>query len=129
MVIIIAISVHVIMKRPATGVALAWLLLVAALPFVGAFIYLLIGERRIGRQRAANCWIAIGFRKDRRPYILSGYHRCRLVEAQPGFPGDGPAGAKSAHQRFAATVFSCSRAHRKYSKPSSRTSTRQNPVC
>ena len=51
-VIVVAISVRVIMKRPATGVALAWLLLVVAIPFVGALIYLFIGERRIGLRRA-----------------------------------------------------------------------------
>ncbi len=50
--IVIVITVRVIMKRPATGVALAWLVLVAILPFVGALIYLLIGERRIGLPRA-----------------------------------------------------------------------------
>ena len=40
--IVVAISVRVIMRRPATGVALAWLFLVALLPFVGAIIYFLI---------------------------------------------------------------------------------------
>jgi cardiolipin synthase len=50
--IVVVLTVRVIMKRPATGVALAWLLLIAAFPFAGAVIYLLIGERRIGRQRA-----------------------------------------------------------------------------
>ena len=49
--IVSAISVRVIMLQPARGVALAWLLLVAILPFVGALLYLLIGERRIGRRR------------------------------------------------------------------------------
>ena len=34
------------------GVALSWLLLVAALPLAGALVYLLIGERRIGRKRS-----------------------------------------------------------------------------
>ncbi|MBB3207349.1 cardiolipin synthase [Rhodopirellula rubra] len=48
---VLLLSVRVIMKRPATGVALAWLLLIAAFPFGGAIIYLLIGERRIGRSR------------------------------------------------------------------------------
>jgi cardiolipin synthase len=47
-----AIAVRVIMHRSARGIALSWLLLVATLPYVGAFIYLLIGERRIGRKRA-----------------------------------------------------------------------------
>ena len=51
-VIVVVIAVRVIMKRPATGVALAWLLLVAAIPFAGAVIYLFIGERRIGHERA-----------------------------------------------------------------------------
>ena len=50
--IVTGISVRVIMRRPARGIALAWLLLVAMLPFAGALTYLLIGERRIGRQRA-----------------------------------------------------------------------------
>ena len=49
--IILLLGVRVIMKRPATGVALAWLLVIAAFPFGGAVIYLLIGERRIGRSR------------------------------------------------------------------------------
>ena len=51
-VIFIAIAVRVIMSRPATGVALAWLFLVATLPFGGAAAYLLFGERRVGGTRA-----------------------------------------------------------------------------
>ncbi len=50
--IMTVLAVRVIMKRPATGVALAWLLLITAVPLVGALMYLLIGERRIGRSRA-----------------------------------------------------------------------------
>ena len=50
--IVILISVRVIMRRPANGVALAWLFLVAVLPFAGAVIYLLVGERRVGLRRA-----------------------------------------------------------------------------
>ena len=49
--IVVVITVRVIMRGPATGVALAWLFLVALLPFAGALIYFLIGERRIGRRR------------------------------------------------------------------------------
>ena len=40
------------MRRPANGVALAWLFLAAVLPFAGAVIYLLVGERRVGLRRA-----------------------------------------------------------------------------
>jgi cardiolipin synthase len=51
-VIVVVIFVRVINSRPAPGVGLAWLLLVAVLPFVGAGIYFLIGERRISLPRA-----------------------------------------------------------------------------
>jgi len=51
-VIVLTVSVRVIMRRPATGVALAWLFLVAVLPLGGAVIYVLVGERRIGLRRA-----------------------------------------------------------------------------
>ncbi len=50
--IVVLLSLRVIMKRPPTGVALAWLLLISAIPFLGGLIYLMIGERRIGRGRA-----------------------------------------------------------------------------
>ncbi len=49
--LVIAVSIRVIMKRPATGVALAWLVLITAVPLGGVLIYLLIGEHRIGRGR------------------------------------------------------------------------------
>jgi len=49
--VVLVVALRVIMMRPATGVALAWLLLVAMLPFIGAVIYFMIGERRIGFQR------------------------------------------------------------------------------
>jgi cardiolipin synthase A/B len=51
-VIVITIAVRVIMRRPARGIAMAWLLLVALFPFAGALMYLLVGERRISRRRA-----------------------------------------------------------------------------
>jgi cardiolipin synthase len=49
--VVIGIALRVIMMRPATGIALSWLLLVTMLPFAGAVIYFMIGERRIGFQR------------------------------------------------------------------------------
>jgi cardiolipin synthase len=50
--IVTALALRVIMKRPATGVALAWLLLIIGLPLFGAILYLLVGERRVSRRRA-----------------------------------------------------------------------------
>ena len=46
------IAIRVVMNRPATGVALAWLFLVAAVPLGGAFFYVLFGERRVSSTRA-----------------------------------------------------------------------------
>ena len=51
-VIIIGLSIRVIMMRRPVGVSLAWLILIFALPFAGAVMYLFIGERHLGRQRA-----------------------------------------------------------------------------
>ena len=50
--IVLGISLRVIMRRPPSGTALAWMFLVAFLPLVGAVFYLLIGERRVGLRRA-----------------------------------------------------------------------------
>jgi len=50
--IIIGLSIRVIMRRLPPAVSLAWLILIFLLPLVGGFVYLLIGERRIGRRRA-----------------------------------------------------------------------------
>lgn len=51
LVLVLGFSVRVIMQRPATGVALAWLFLIAAVPFGGAFAYLLVGEKRVDSAR------------------------------------------------------------------------------
>ncbi len=51
LLLVVGFSVRVIMQRPATGVALAWLFLIAAVPFGGAIAYLLVGEKRIPPER------------------------------------------------------------------------------
>lgn len=62
--IMLVLGVRVIMKRPAPGVALAWLLLIATFPLGGALIYLLIGERRISQGRARGiATLRIDFRR------------------------------------------------------------------
>jgi cardiolipin synthase len=50
--IIAGLTARVIMRRPPVGVSLAWLAVIFSVPFVGAFIYLLFGEKRLGRRRA-----------------------------------------------------------------------------
>jgi len=57
--IIIGVTVRVIMMRLAVGTALAWIILIFFLPFAGALIYLVLGEKRLGRKRtqaAASLW-------------------------------------------------------------------------
>jgi cardiolipin synthase len=48
----VGLSVRIIHRRLPVGVALAWLAVVLIFPFAGAVVYLLIGESRLGRQRA-----------------------------------------------------------------------------
>ena len=58
-IVIIGVSVRVIMMRLPVGTALAWIVLIFFLPFAGAVIYLVLGEKRLGRkrtQRAASLW-------------------------------------------------------------------------
>ena len=48
--ILIGFSVRVISKRRQVGVALAWLTVIAAVPFFGAAVYLLFGEKWLPRR-------------------------------------------------------------------------------
>ncbi|MDH3329589.1 MAG: phospholipase D-like domain-containing protein, partial [Desulfobulbaceae bacterium] len=50
----IGLSLRVIMRKRSPSVTLAWLVIILLLPFAGAFIYLLLGENRIGQKRAAH---------------------------------------------------------------------------
>lgn len=50
--IIVAISLRVITKRRAPGASLAWLILVIVVPYGGAILYVLVGERTLGRRHA-----------------------------------------------------------------------------
>lgn len=49
--LVITIAIRVIMRRPETGVALAWLFIIGVLPYLGTLAYLLFGERRINKGR------------------------------------------------------------------------------
>jgi len=50
MLIIIGVSVRVIKVRLPVAASLAWLILIFFLPLVGAIAYLVLGEKRLGRQ-------------------------------------------------------------------------------
>lgn len=47
----IALSVRVIMRKRPYGVSLAWLVVVLVIPFLGGFLYLLLGENRLPERR------------------------------------------------------------------------------
>jgi cardiolipin synthase len=51
--IVLGLSLRVISRRSPVGVASAWLVIIFSLPFVGAVLYLLFGEKRLGRGRVA----------------------------------------------------------------------------
>lgn len=59
-IIIIGLTIRVLMKRRPVGVSLAWLILIAILPFAGAMLYLFIGERRLGKHRAERAEALLG---------------------------------------------------------------------
>jgi cardiolipin synthase len=52
-VIVVGLALRIVMRRPPVGVSLAWLAVIFSVPFLGAFIYLLFGEKRLGRRRHA----------------------------------------------------------------------------
>jgi len=48
----VGLSLRVIMRKRAASVSLAWLAVILLLPFIGAIIYLMFGENRLGERRA-----------------------------------------------------------------------------
>ena len=50
--VVIGLALRVIMRRVPIGVSMAWLAVIASMPFLGAVLYLLFGEKRLGRGRA-----------------------------------------------------------------------------
>jgi cardiolipin synthase len=49
--IVIGLSIRVIMRRLPVGISLAWLTVVFSVPFGGAALYVLFGEKRLGKRR------------------------------------------------------------------------------
>ncbi len=57
----IGLSIRIIMRKQAVSVSFAWLVVVLMIPFLGAIIYLLFGENRLGERRAkiTSVWVPI----------------------------------------------------------------------
>ncbi|HHB76411.1 MAG TPA: cardiolipin synthase, partial [Desulfobulbus sp.] len=64
LIIRIGLSLRVIMRKRAASVSLAWLVVILLLPFVGAIIYLLFGENRLGEKRAKRAAENVSFLRD-----------------------------------------------------------------
>ncbi len=47
----IGLSLRILMRSNTVGVTFAWMTIVLAVPYLGALLYLLIGERRLGEHR------------------------------------------------------------------------------
>ena len=47
----IGLSLRILMRNKSVGVTFAWMTIVLAVPFLGALLYLLIGEHRLGEHR------------------------------------------------------------------------------
>jgi cardiolipin synthase len=71
----VGLSLRVIMRRRPVGVSLAWLMLVLAVPFVGALVYLLVGELRLGSRRARR---AVALREVYREWRADLHERWRI---------------------------------------------------
>jgi cardiolipin synthase len=73
----LALGVRVVLRRSTVGFTLAWLAVILLLPVLGAVIYLLFGERRLGSRRARR------IEELREPY------RLWLVDLAKHFDSDG----------------------------------------
>ena len=67
--IVAGVTLRVMLTRHPPGSAVAWILLTAILPYLGFILYLLFGERPIGKLRAhrlrqsLHAWLALGHHK------------------------------------------------------------------
>ena len=53
LIIRIGLSLRILSRSMSVGVTFAWMIVVLAVPYLGAFLYLLIGENRLGQRRVA----------------------------------------------------------------------------
>ncbi len=83
--IVLGLSLRIIARRLPESVALGWLAVIFSVPFVGAAAYLTLGEKRLGRQRAARHATAT---RDAEP-ALAALRACPFAGHPPaGSPGE-----------------------------------------
>lgn len=81
--IVVGLSLRVIGRRLPVGVSVAWLAVMFSLPFAGAGVYLLFGEKRLGRRRAAEI-AAQGAAVRRWQQSLGQQHAASLATSEEG---------------------------------------------
>jgi cardiolipin synthase len=86
--IVIALALRVIMRRRPVGVALAWLAVLFSLPLVGVIVYLLFGEKRLGKRRAARLAGVLQNAKDWQAHLRAGESAVELPANATGNPLD-----------------------------------------
>jgi cardiolipin synthase len=82
--VIAAVSLRVVMRRVPVGVSLAWLVVVFSVPFAGAALYLALGEKRLGRRRAARIAGVLGDARARSETFRRRHGAAGPETAEPG---------------------------------------------
>jgi cardiolipin synthase len=82
------LAVWIVIQQREPVATLSWLLVLAALPFVGFLIYYAFGPQRVRRQtrRRLRSEAALGIRKGRDPQSARGLSIGRIVESTTGYP-------------------------------------------
>jgi len=57
--IVLGLTIRIVLRRPPAGFSLAWLAVAFSVPFAGAALYLLLGEKRLGWHRAENMGVCL----------------------------------------------------------------------
>ncbi len=73
-------AVFVVMRRRPVPITLAWLVLVTAVPFVGALLYVLVGESRLGARRVEEAQRIVG---EIEPVVVARWHEQGLTARRP----------------------------------------------
>jgi cardiolipin synthase len=99
----IGLSLRILMRGNPVGVTFAWMTIVLALPYIGALLYLLIGELRLGERRLGRAREVIRKSREWRKTLCdrasgvtvsipSGYksldHHTRKIIGYPSLPGN-----------------------------------------
>ena len=124
-VVVSGVGLRVIWVRRPAGSAFAWLLLVVLLPLVGLVLYLLFGERPIGRKRLRRAHAFYADFAALAAPLWAPTSRARGTAARCARPGEPGAAGQPACRCWSARRWRCTPAPRPSCGRSSPTSTRR----